>query len=192
MSKSESGWGRYGFQKVCMSGTRLDRLPGPVRSPYPAKNVSGVVFWHAFVRVSTPNGARPPLPINIKGHGRLKGYHNRIYQTYLLSYLHFRSSLPYFSNPTMMFFLHLHDVWRCPSWPAEPRTTLRAPPRRDPARATSVGLLPDLPGDTGLTGDPYRSDRYSVEALQGAPLRACGPRKGANISHLKNLCLMMS
>jgi hypothetical protein len=80
----------------------------------------------------------------------------------------------------MLFFLHLRDVWRCPSWPAEPRTTLHAPPRRDPARATFVGLSSDLPGVTGLTGDPYRSDRYSVEALQGAPPCACWPRKGAN------------
>jgi hypothetical protein len=31
---------------------------------------------------------------------------------------------------------------------------------------TFVGLSPDLPSDTGLTGDPYRSDRYNVEALQ--------------------------
>jgi hypothetical protein len=53
-------------------------------------------------------------------------------------------------------------------------------PRRDLARATFVGFSSDLPGDTGLTGDPYRSDRYSVEALQGAPLRACWPRKCAN------------
>jgi hypothetical protein len=99
---------------------------------------------------------------------------------YLLSYLPFRSSLPYFSNPTMLFFLHLHYVWRRPSWPTEPRTNLRAPPRRNPARATFFGLSPDLPGDIGLTGDSYRSDRYSVEALQGSPLRACWPRKGAN------------
>jgi hypothetical protein len=57
---------------------------------------------------------------------------------------------------------------------------MRAPPRRDPARTTFVGLSTDLPGDTGLTGDPCRSDRYSMEALQGAPLRACWPQKGAN------------
>jgi hypothetical protein len=60
-----------------------------VRPPYPAKYELGVVFLHAFVRVSTPNVARPPLTINMKGHGRLKGDHNRIYQTYLLSYLLF-------------------------------------------------------------------------------------------------------
>jgi hypothetical protein len=57
---------------------------------------------------------------------------------------------------------------------------VRAPPRRDPARATFIGLSPDLPGDTRLTGDPYWSDRYSVKALHGAPLRACWPWKGAN------------
>jgi hypothetical protein len=77
----------------------------------------------------------------------------------------------------MLFFLHLRDVWRRPSWPAEPRTTLRAPPWRDLARTTFVGLSPDLLGYTGLTGDPYRSDRYSVEALQGVPPRACWPEK---------------
>jgi hypothetical protein len=32
-------------------------------------------------------------------------------------------------------------------------------PRRDLARATFVGLSPDLLGDTGLTGDPHRFDR---------------------------------
>jgi hypothetical protein len=109
-------------------------------------------------------------------------YHIWIYQIYLLSYLPFRSSLPYSSNPTMSFFLHLRDGWRRPSWSAEPRTTLLVPSRRDPARVTFVGLSPDLPSDTGLTGDPHRSDRYGVEAVQGASLRACWLQKVSNSS----------
>jgi hypothetical protein len=73
----------------------------------------------------------------------------------------------------MLFFLHLRDVWRRPCWPVEPRTTLRAPPWRNPARTTFVGLSLDLPGYTGLTGDPYRSDRAARSSSAGllAPKR---------------------
>jgi hypothetical protein len=39
----------------------------------------------------------------------------------------------------------------------DPRATLRAPPRRDPARAIFGGLPPVHPGK-GLTGDLHRSD----------------------------------
>jgi hypothetical protein len=61
----------------------------------PCQNWLGVVFLHVFGMVSIPNGVRPP-PININGHGRLKGDHNRIYHLhfYLFTFL----SL-YFSNP---------------------------------------------------------------------------------------------
>jgi hypothetical protein len=82
-----------------------------------------------------------------------------------------------FPTPTMLFLLHLRDVWRRPSWPAEHRTTLRVPPRRDHARTTFVGLSPDLPGNTGLTGDSHRSDRCGVEVSQGAPPRSCWLQK---------------
>jgi hypothetical protein len=84
-----------------------------------------------------------------------------------LSYLPLRSSLPFSSNPTMLFFLHLRDVLRRPSWPAESRTNLRAPPRRDPTRATFVGLSPDLPGDTGLTGTTWRRCKELLCVLFG-------------------------
>jgi hypothetical protein len=68
----------------------------------------------------------------------------------------------------MLFFLHLRDVWRRPSWPTEPRTTLRASPRLDPARVTFVGLLPDLPGDTGLTGTTWRRCKELLRVLVGS------------------------
>jgi hypothetical protein len=40
---------------------------------------------------------------------------------------------------------------------ADPRATLRAPPRRDPALVTLGGLPPAHPGK-GLIGDLHRSD----------------------------------
>jgi hypothetical protein len=55
---------------------------------------------------------------------------------------------------------------------AEPRATLRAPPRRDPAWATFGGLSPVHPGK-GLTG-------AYAEVLHRAPLRACWPDTSAN------------
>jgi hypothetical protein len=75
----------------------------------------------------------------------------------------------------MLFFLHHRDVWRRPSCPAEPRTTLRAPPRQDPARATFVGLSPDLPATpiwpvtrTGLTGTALRHCKELLRMLVGS------------------------
>jgi hypothetical protein len=111
-SKSEFGWGRYGFRKVCTSGTRLDRIPRLVRPPYPAKYELEVVFWHAFVRVSTPNWERPPLPINITCHGRLKGYPQSNLPITLLS---FYLSFPLIFQPHVLFLYYLHDMRGCPS-----------------------------------------------------------------------------
>jgi hypothetical protein len=125
--------------------------PWPVRLPYPAKYELGVVFWHAFVRVSTPNVARPPLTINMKGHGRLKGDHNRIYQTYLLSYLLFRSSLPYFSNPmccSSTTSAACEDVLAGLSSLGQTKVRL---PWRGPTRTSVRWSLAGEPGDPGLT-----------------------------------------
>ena len=41
----------------------------PSRQSSPSQEL---YFYMKLVRVSTPNGARPPLPINIKVHGRLR------------------------------------------------------------------------------------------------------------------------
>ena len=63
------------------------------------------------------------------------------------------------SNPFLLSFLCLRDVWRRSRWPADPRTTLRAPAPTGPSRATFVGLAAILHRRTGLTGYPDRSDR---------------------------------
>jgi hypothetical protein len=159
MSKSESGWGRYGFRKVCTSGMRLDRPPGPVRPPYPAKYELGVVFWHAFVRVSTPNGARPPLPINIKGHGRLKDYPQSNLLNLSFIVFTFSFSLPYFSNP-MCCSSTTSAAWEgvLAGLPSLGQTKVRLP-RRGPSRVSVRWSLAGEPGDPGLTAPPMWSDR---------------------------------
>jgi hypothetical protein len=158
--------------------------PGPVRPPYPAKYELVVVFWHAFVRVSTPDGARPPLPINIKGHGRLKDPQSNLSN---LSFIVF--TFPFLFTllfqPHVLFLYYLRGMrWR-PSWPAEPRTNQGAP--------APTG---SLPGGRSLVSRRWtrrpRSNRPwqavwppYVEALQGAPPRACWLRKGVNKNHKK-------
>jgi hypothetical protein len=89
---------------------------------------------HVFVRVSIPNGARPPLPINIKGHDRLSIIqsikHNVLFIVLpLLLFLR-----PSSSNLDLLFFLRLRDDRRRSRWPADPRATLRA--------STPTGSLP--------------------------------------------------
>jgi hypothetical protein len=101
-------------------------------------------------------------PYKYKGSWPIKGYiiiesikfiFYRIYLFFLL----FQS--------TMLLSLHLRDVWRRHSWPAESRTNLRTPPRRDSARTVFVGLSPDLPGDTGLTSTAWRRFKELLRVL---------------------------
>ena len=54
-------------------------------------------FITRFVRVLTPAGARPLLPINIKGHGRLRYPIDQIHLPFII--LSLLLSLSYFSNP---------------------------------------------------------------------------------------------
>jgi hypothetical protein len=54
------------------------------------------VFDMEFVSFTTPNGARLPYPINIKGHGQLSTIQSTKKHFFILFSL---TSLPYFSNP---------------------------------------------------------------------------------------------
>jgi hypothetical protein len=68
-----------------------------------------------------------------------RNIHNRIYQTYLLSYLPLRSSLPYFFQPHVLFLYYPRGMRGRPSWPAESRTNQSAP-----------ALTGSLPGERSL------------------------------------------
>jgi hypothetical protein len=89
-------------------------------------------------------GARPPHPINIKGHDRLR---NPIDQNNLLLYFYF-FSLPFNFSLCLILFKSITCYSSFVSTLiegvlgglADPRATLRALPRRDPARATFGGL----------------------------------------------------
>jgi hypothetical protein len=157
--------------------------PGPIRPPYLAKYELGVVFWHVFVRVSTPKGVRPPLPINIKGHGRLKGI-SAIESIKLIFYRIYLSVplYPTFSNP-MCCSSTTSAPWEdvLAGLPSLGQTKVRLPPTGS------------LPGERSLVSRQWtrrpRSNRPClavwppyVEALLGAPPRACWLRKGVNNS----------
>jgi hypothetical protein len=72
-----------------------------------------------FVRLSTPAGARPPHPINIKGRGRLRSHHpiEHINSTFLSPTLLFQP---------LCFLLRLYGDLGRSKWPADLRTTLGA------------------------------------------------------------------
>ena len=53
-------------------------------------------------------------------------------------------------------------------WPADPRTTLRAPAPTGLPGLTFVGFVTVLPAATGLTAPRDRSDQSTQEALQRA------------------------
>jgi hypothetical protein len=84
--------------------------------------------------------------------------HNRICQTYLLSYLPFRSSLPYFSNP-MCYFSTTSMAWEdvLAGLSSLGQTKVRLP-RRGPSRTSVRWSLTGEPGDLVLTAPPMRSD----------------------------------
>jgi hypothetical protein len=89
-------------------------------------NRLGVVIQHDFVRVLTPNGARPPLHININGHDRfcLIQPIKYIYSLSFCLYFHlFALNFPIYN---LLFFLSLRDVRRRSRWPANLRATLCA------------------------------------------------------------------
>ena len=77
----------------------------------------------------------------MKGYGRLS-VSNRIYQTHFIFLLFFQ--------PYVLFVSRLHGVRGRPSWPTEHRATQGAP--------APTGY----PGETGLTGPPYRSGRLML------------------------------
>jgi hypothetical protein len=105
--------------------------------------------------------ARPPLPINIKGHGRLKGSTIE-FINYTIIFLPF---FP-FTFPTHVLFLYyLYGMRGRPSWPPEPRTTQGAPALTGPSRAGIRWFLAGQPGNPGLTAPPTRSNR---------PTQRCG------------------
>jgi hypothetical protein len=61
--------------------SRIGQTGGPDwsdRSRY-VENLLKVVFLHSFVRVSTFKGERPLLPMNIKGHNRLRGSQSNLF-----------------------------------------------------------------------------------------------------------------
>jgi hypothetical protein len=149
--------------------------------PYPANYELGVVFWHAFIKLLTPNGARPPLPVNIKGQGRLKEDHpqsnlsNLFFIGFTFSFL-----FTLLFQPHVLFLYYLRGMRGRPSWPAEPWTTQGVP-----------ALTGSLPGGPSLVSRRWtrrpRSDRPSntvwpryVEVRQGAPPRAYWLRNGIN------------
>jgi hypothetical protein len=83
-----------------------------------------------LISISNSNRVKPSLPvnINIKGHGRLRTS-NPIESTKSIYFYRFylSSSLPFFSNPDMLFFLRLLCVWGHSSWHTEPKATQGAP-----------------------------------------------------------------
>jgi hypothetical protein len=156
-----------------------------VRPLYPTKYELGVVFWHGFVRVWTPNGAGPPLSVNIKVHGRLKEDHPQSNLSNL-SFIEFTFLFLFtlLFQPHVLFLYYLCGMRGRPSWLAKPRTTQGAP--------APTG---SLPGGRALVSHWWsrrpRCDRPSnavwppfVEALQGALSHACWLRKGMNSVHL--------
>jgi hypothetical protein len=152
-----------------------------VRPPYPTKYELGVVFWYAFVRVSTPNGARPPLPINIKGNGRLKGYHNRIYPCRIYPF-------------PLLFQPHVYSSTTSAAWEdilaslpslGQPKVRLT---RRGPSRVGVRWFLAGEPGDPGLTTPDVVWPPY-VEALQGALHVLVGSEKVSTVVSL--LCMIL-
>jgi hypothetical protein len=102
-------------------------------------------------------GTRPPHPINIKGHGRLRGYHP--IDHYFLQLL---SLKPKLFQPHA-FLVCLDDDQGRFEWPCRPQS--------NPRRAISDGVPPEAailgfhraPAYTGKTGAPDRSDRSGQE-----------------------------
>jgi hypothetical protein len=100
-----------------------------------------------------PYGARPPHPINIKIHGRLRDNHNRIDQLHF--YLFIFLSL-YLTFPTLSCCSSgLHGIWGHSRWPRVPPRCVR--PDGVPTGRAFVRLpLGSLTID--LTSHPHQSD----------------------------------
>ena len=89
-------------------------MPNPSQESY---------FDIGFVRVSNPNGYRPPHPIYMKRPQLIKGNPNRFNNSYLTFPFILK---PQLFQPHLLFFAHLYGVrWRS-EWPANLRATLDA------------------------------------------------------------------
>ena len=140
-----------------------------------------------LIKVSTPNEARPPLHINIKGHDRLKRSNPiESIKSIYLSHFYFSFSLPYFSNP--IWYSSLVSMVRGrPNWPAESTTIqyaqMRLPDEVPPER-TSIKIFIGLPSETNLTALPNQSDWISWRRLC-----ECTPRAHATARFsVEDLC----
>jgi len=125
---------------------RVDRSDRSMRSP------SVIRLFCRFSSIKRiPCGISPSHSINIKGHGRLGYPIDQIYNTFIFLSFLFALAFPIYY---LLFLLHLYVDWGRSRWPADSRTTLRAPAPTGPSRATFVGFAAGLPGDN-------RSDRYT-------------------------------
>jgi len=143
---------------------RADRSDRSMQSPSTIKNF---YRFRSVKRISC--GVRPPQPINIKGHSRLR-ISNRS-KTYFLPFYLFSFALT-FPIYYLLFLFRLYVDWGRSRWSADPRTTLRVPARRVLPGERSVVRRWFTLANTGLTGPYHRSNRSALEVLQWAPHRA--------------------
>ena len=128
-----------------------------------------------FYRFRYVNGipcrVSPSHPININCHSRLRYPidQTQIQQLLLSSFTLFPNHS--FSNLHLLFFLHLHDVWRhlggLPIW-EQPCTRL---PWRGPSRVSVHWTFGGLSGETDSTDLPNRFDRISWRCCKEPSMR---------------------